>query len=78
MKKSEFWQRIWIPIAKRIPEPNRREYVLIWNPIWKEPMAMDSLTAHAGAKAILEKQIISEDRIFSHWCKIEQPVRRIR
>lgn len=78
MKKSEFWQRIWIPITKRIPEPNIEEDVLIWNPLWEKPMAMDSLTAYAGAKAILEKRKISEDRIFSHWCKIEKPTRRAR
>lgn len=76
MKKSEFWHRIWVSIAKRKPEPNKNEYVLIWNYMWEEPMVMDSLTAYAGAKAILEKQPISEDRIFSHWCKIEPPTMR--
>ena len=77
MKRSEFWQKIWIPITRNIPPKDTRKFVLIWNYKWEEPIVMSSLIAHCGAEAMKKGDEIgveiSEDRVFSHWCFIEGP-----
>ena len=71
MTKSELFKRMWIPIKRRIPEPDITKWVLVWNYKWEQPFAMDSLTAHCGAKAILAREPVSEDRLFSDWMEIK-------
>jgi len=73
MTKSELLKRMWIPISKRIPPPDQDKWVLIWNYRWKEPMVQSAFIANLGAQALLNKEEISEDRIYSHWIEIIKP-----
>ena len=73
MTKSELFKRMWIPIKRRVPESDKTKWVLIWNYQWREPIIQDSLTAHCGAKAIIEQTPLSNDRLFSHWMEVIIP-----
>jgi hypothetical protein len=74
MKKSDFWKYVWISLSTRKPPPNQEKFVLIWNYKWKEPMVMNALVARCGADTLEKEELISTDRIFSHWCFIEPPI----
>jgi len=73
MRKSEFWQKIWIPVRVRKPPPDKTRLVLIWNYSWKEPMIQQALVAWCGADAMERGNDISSDRLYSHWCFVNPP-----
>ena len=82
MNKKEFWQRIWIPIKKRIPPADDDKYVLVWNPDWKEPRIIESYIARNEAKTILavangdKDAYISPDRFYNKWCMVMPPEKK--
>lgn len=73
MKKSDFWKNIWIPITKRLPPEDENKVILIWLYKEKRAIAIESHLARYAAIAILNKEPVSWDRIYSDWCQVGEP-----
>lgn len=76
MKKSDFWNRIYIPITKRVPENERGIYVLVWAETLDEPIIMESYIAYSTANSLLAKEPVSPDRVFRFWLEVKKPKRK--